>query len=84
MKEGNNGGYANNWLADVKTNEIASLELGLKNVNLRRSKNGYFVGSNFPVDEKLGKEETRFPPLLPHRCGPVDGQRRRKDKLSTN
>ncbi len=35
MKEGNNGGYANNWLvADRKTNEIASLELGLKNVNL--------------------------------------------------
>ena len=33
MKEGNNGGYANNWLvADRKTNEIASLELGLKNV----------------------------------------------------
>src|SRR5205085_7964476 len=28
MKEGNNGGYANNWLvADRKTNEIASLEL---------------------------------------------------------
>ena len=29
MKEGNNGGYANDWLiADLKTNEIASLELG--------------------------------------------------------
>jgi len=63
MKEGNNGGYANNWLlADIKTNEIASLELGLKNVTLERSKDGYFVGSNFPVNEKLIREETDFDP----------------------
>jgi len=61
MKTGNNGGYANNWLvADTKTNEIASLELGLKNVNLRRTKDGYFCGANFPVDEKLIREETDF------------------------
>jgi len=62
MKEGNNGGYANNWLvADRKTNEIADLELGLKNVNLIRTKDGYFVGSNFPVNEKLASQETDFP-----------------------
>jgi hypothetical protein len=61
MKDGNNGGYANNWLvADRKTNEIASLELGLKNVTLNRTRDGYFVGSNFPVDEKLAHEETDF------------------------
>lgn len=61
MQEGNNGGYANNWLvADRNTNEIASLELGLKNVNLLRTKDGYFVGSNFPVNEKLIREETDF------------------------
>jgi hypothetical protein len=61
MKEGNNGGYANNWLvADRNTNEIASLELGLKNVILKRTKDGYFVGSNFPADPKLAKEETDF------------------------
>ncbi|MEO7145292.1 MAG: C45 family peptidase [Bryobacteraceae bacterium] len=61
MKDGNNGGYANDWLvADRNTNEIASLELGLKNVNLRRSKDGYFVGSNYPIDPKLAKEETEF------------------------
>jgi hypothetical protein len=61
MKNGNNGGYANNWLvADRKTNEVADLELGLKNVNLRRTKDGYFIGSNFPVDEKLAREETTF------------------------
>jgi hypothetical protein len=61
MKTGNNGGYANTWLvADRKTNEIASLELGLKNVTLLRTADGYFVGSNFPSDPKLVKEETNF------------------------
>ena len=63
MREGNNGGYANNWLmADRKTNEIASLELGLKNVTLRRSRNGYFLGSNRPVNRNLTREETHFDP----------------------
>ena len=63
MKEGNNGGYANNWLiADRKTNEVASLELGLKNVTLLRTKDGYFVGSNFPNNAKLIAEETDFNP----------------------
>ena len=61
MKDGNNGGYANNWLvADRKTNEIASLELGLKNVTLERTRDGFFVGANFPVDPKLIQEETNF------------------------
>ena len=63
MKEGNNGGYANDWLlADVKRNEIAHLELGLKNVTLERTRDGYFVGSNFPKNEKLIREETTFDP----------------------
>jgi hypothetical protein len=62
MKDGNNGGYANNWLvADRKTNEIADLELGLRNVTLQRSKDGYFAGSNFPINEKMIREETDFP-----------------------
>jgi hypothetical protein len=61
MKEGNNGGYANNWLvADRKTNEVADLELGLKNVTLERTKDGYFIGSNFPKNPKLAREETTF------------------------
>ncbi|MFZ0962834.1 MAG: C45 family peptidase [Terriglobia bacterium] len=61
MEAGNNGGYANTWLvADRKTNEIASLELGLKNVTLLRKTDGYFVGSNFPTNPKLVKEETDF------------------------
>jgi hypothetical protein len=61
FKDGNNGGYANDWLiADTKKNEIASLELGLKNVTLERKTDGYFVGSNFPVSAKLAAEETNF------------------------
>jgi phospholipase B-like protein len=61
FKEGNNGGYANDWLiADTRKGEIASLELGLKNVTLERKTDGYFVGSNFPVNPKLAAEETDF------------------------
>jgi len=63
MKEGNNGGYANTWLvADRKNNEIASLELGLKHVTLQRTTDGFFVGSNFPADPQLIKEETDYDP----------------------
>ncbi len=59
IKEGNNGGYANDWLiGDRKTGEIAYLELGLKNTPLWRTKDGYFVSSNFARDPKLIKEET--------------------------
>jgi hypothetical protein len=61
MRDGNTGGYANTWLiADRKNNEIASLELGLKNVTLQRTMDGYFVGSNFPSSPKLVAEETDF------------------------
>ena len=38
IKEGNNGGYANDWLVgDRKTGEIAYLELGLRNTPLWRT-----------------------------------------------
>jgi hypothetical protein len=61
MRDGNNGGYANDWLiGDNKTGEIALFELGLKNQVLKRTKDGYFVGANFPIDSKLTQEETRF------------------------
>ena len=61
MLDGNNGGYANDWLlADRKSNEVARFELGLKNHRVWRTKDGYFVGSNFPSDPKLIKEETDF------------------------
>ena len=45
---------------DRKNNEIASLELGLKNVTLQRTTDGYFVGSNFPADEKLIAEYEKY------------------------
>lgn len=62
MIRGNNGGYANAWLvADTRRNEIGRLELGLKNVILERSRDGYFAGANFPVSPKLAAEETTFP-----------------------
>jgi hypothetical protein len=61
MRKGNNGGYANAWLvADTNTGEIARLELGLRNVTLERTKDGYFAGTNFPVSPKLAAEETKF------------------------
>jgi hypothetical protein len=59
IKDGNNGGYANDWLmGDRKTGEIAYLELGLKNTPLWRSNDGYFVSSNFARDFVLIREET--------------------------
>lgn len=59
IKEGNNGGYANDWLiGDRKTGEIAYLELGLKNTPIWRTKDGYYVSSNFARDPKLIREET--------------------------
>lgn len=63
IKEGNNGGYANDWLiGDRKTGEVAYLELGLKNTPLWRTKDGYFVSSNFARDPKVIQEETTFDP----------------------
>ena len=61
MLDGNNGGYANDWLiGDNKNGEIALLELGLKNHSLQRASQGCFFGANFPVSDKVSKEETKF------------------------
>ena len=66
MLDGNNGGYANDWLlADNKTGEVARFELGLKDYRVWRTKDGYYVGSNFASDPKLIKEETDFDPNNP-------------------
>src|SRR5260370_21340615 len=47
MLDGNNGGYANDWLlGDRKTGEITQLELGLKAYKLWRTKDGALAGSN--------------------------------------
>jgi hypothetical protein len=59
MKRGNNGGYANSWLlGDIKTGEIARLELGLKYVGFERKKDGFFTGSNLAEDLKILRFET--------------------------
>ena len=63
MTEDNNGAYANDWLVgDLKTDEIARLELGLKNHRVWRTRDGYYAGANYPSDEKLIAEETTFDP----------------------
>lgn len=59
IEKGNNGGYANDWLiGDRKTGEIAYLELGLKHTPLWRTKDGYFVSSNFARDPGVLRDET--------------------------
>jgi Phospholipase B len=59
MLDGNNGGYANDWLiGDRKTGEIAQLELGLKAYKLWRTKDGVFSGSNWARDPKVLKLDT--------------------------
>src|ERR1700674_3025538 len=59
MLDGNNGGYANDWLlGDRKTNEVAQLELGLKAYKLWRTKDGVFAGSNWARDPKVIKQDT--------------------------
>ncbi len=56
MLEGNNGGYANDWLlGDRKTGEIAQFELGLKAHRVWRTKDGVFSGSNWARDPQVLK-----------------------------
>jgi hypothetical protein len=80
MVEGNNGGYANDWLlADNKTGEVARFELGLKIHRVWRSKDGYFVGSNFPSDPELIVKETDFNPKNP--ASSMNARHKRWDEL---
>ena len=66
ISDGNNGGYANDWLlGDRKSGEIARFELGLKHTKLWRTSDGYFSGSNFPSDADVMKDETTFNPNDP-------------------
>ena len=59
--EGNNGGYANDWLiGDLKTNEVAKFELGLKHYHVWRSMDTAIIGSNFASDPDLIRDETTF------------------------
>ena len=61
MLDGNNGGYANDWLlGDNKNGEIAQFELGLKAHQVWRTTDGYFVGSNFARDPDVLAKDTTF------------------------
>jgi hypothetical protein len=61
MLDGNNGGYANDWLlGDNKTGEIAQFENGLKANRVWKSKDGVFVGSNFVSDPEVQKLDTTW------------------------
>ena len=61
MVTNNNGAYANSWLiGDIKTNEIAKLDLGLKHHHLWRTRDGVYVGSNFASDKEILDDETTF------------------------
>jgi len=63
IMDGNNGGYANDWLlGDRKTGEIAQFEQGLKRTKLYRTMNGVYVGSNFVSDPAVMREDTTFDP----------------------
>ncbi len=54
LLKGNSGGYANDWLfGNIKTGEIMRLELGLKYHHIWRTKNGYFIGFNAPLDPRI-------------------------------
>jgi hypothetical protein len=54
LLKGNSGDYANAWLfADIHTNEIMRFELGLKYHDVKRTKNGYFYGCNFPFSPEI-------------------------------
>src|SRR3984885_322259 len=76
----NNGGYANDWLiGDTKTNEVAKLELGLKDYKVWRSKDTVMIGSNFPSDPKLIKEETNFD--VNNQSSSPNGRKLRMEKL---
>jgi len=55
----NNGAYANSWLlGDIRTGEIACLELGLKYYSLEKKRNGYFTGSNVAANTQILRLET--------------------------
>jgi Phospholipase B len=80
MLDGNNGGYANDWLlGDRKTGEIARFELGLQHSKLWRTSDGYFSGANFPSDPEVTRDETTFNPDDP--ANSSNARRLRWDQL---
>jgi len=60
MKEGNNGGYANDWLVPIAKPERSPASSWSEDVNLKRTKDGYFVGLQFSDRPALAREETEY------------------------
>jgi hypothetical protein len=59
MTHNNSGDYACAWLfGDTRTNEIMRFELGLKYVDVKRTKNGCFIGFNAPYDPRIRNLES--------------------------
>ncbi|MFA6119145.1 MAG: C45 family peptidase [Parachlamydiales bacterium] len=54
LNKDNNGGNPASWLiGDIKTNEIAKYEQGLKFQNFQKKKDGYFFGANVAIDPSI-------------------------------
>lgn len=59
MLKDNAGDYACSWqFGDMKTNEIALFELGLKEHSIKRTFNGVYYGMNSAIDPVLRMKET--------------------------
>ncbi|MGA1873870.1 MAG: C45 family autoproteolytic acyltransferase/hydrolase [Thermoplasmatota archaeon] len=57
MLEQTNGAYCGDYLlADAKTNEVAILELGSHEWELKRTKNGFLRSCNYPWDPEVAEE----------------------------
>jgi hypothetical protein len=82
MVADNNGGYANEWLiGDVKTNEVARLELGTFNHEIDRTFDGALAGSNIARSKRV-RSETKFNYDEPGSC--VARQQRWTELLESN
>lgn len=54
----NNGGYAGSWLiGDIKTSEIAMVELGLKYLGYEKKSEGYYSSYNVANDLRIRNQE---------------------------
>lgn len=70
MLENTNGAYCGDYLlADAKTNEVAILELGSYEWELKRTKNGFLPSCNYPWDPEVA-EEMGAPRGWDHGCYP--------------
>lgn len=59
MSTDNAGDYACSWLfGDIHTGEIALAEIGLRESNILRTKNGIFFGMNSAIGDRLRTRET--------------------------